>query len=434
MYLKELNIHNFRGITDLSIIFEKDMNVLIGENNTGKSTIIDAVKLLSEPVNTVKLVKFVLSDMNNFDGTPGKKYDNINIIGKFLIEANEPNKDDIIKTLKKIIIPIDSNFEVIVNLIGKYNEETNEIDYEIHFLNASGEDIGREERSIRDLRNIVPCFCFPAIRNPDKVFSNKIWLSFINEKDIEKSKYDAFTSELDSTYQKIFDGHESFEHVCSEIKALSTLLFCGNTVDIKIDPKPSDAYAVLKYQSQLNIQLPSSPKLPLNCYGDGTRNLTMFLIFKAYLQHQLSLETKISFPTPIIAIEEPEAHLHPSAIHTTWDLLNTFPGQKIVSTHSGDIISHISHEKIRKLSKNNFSVTCHSLSNLSLDPNEKRLINLHIRDTRGALYYAHCWILVEGDTEKLFYQAVQMSWIMNYTSIASKSYHIVMGILFHILS
>jgi predicted ATP-dependent endonuclease of OLD family len=38
---------------------------------------------------------------------------------------------------------------------------------------------------------------------------------------------------------------------------------------------------------------------------------------------------------------------------------------------------------------------------MGLDDKEKRLINLHIRDTRGALYYAHCWILVEGSTEKI---------------------------------
>ena len=106
MYLKELRIQNFRGLSDFSIIFEKDMNVLIGENNTGKSTIIDAVKLLAERVNAGKLVKFVLSDIHNFNDTPSQKYDNINITGKFLIEADEPNKSDIIKILKKIAIPI----------------------------------------------------------------------------------------------------------------------------------------------------------------------------------------------------------------------------------------------------------------------------------------------------------------------------------------
>ena len=242
MYLKELRIQNFRGLSDFSIIFEKDMNVLIGENNTGKSTIIDAVKLLAERVNAGKLVKFVLSDIHNFNDTPSQKYDNINITGKFLIEADEPNKSDIIKILKKIAIPINSDFSVIVNLIGRYNETTTEIDSEIHFLNATDEDMGRDERLIRDLRDIAPCFIVPAIRDPNKIFSNKIWSSFINEKDIEKAKYDEFRLELDSTYQKIFDGHASFEHVCLEIKALSTLLFCGNPIDIKIDPKPSDAY------------------------------------------------------------------------------------------------------------------------------------------------------------------------------------------------
>ena len=46
MYLKELIIKNFRGIEHLELEFQKGLNVIIGENNTGKTAVIDALRLV----------------------------------------------------------------------------------------------------------------------------------------------------------------------------------------------------------------------------------------------------------------------------------------------------------------------------------------------------------------------------------------------------
>ncbi|WP_010503977.1 ATP-dependent nuclease [Paenibacillus elgii] len=45
MFLKNLVIKNFRNISSLSIDFRKGLNILIGENNAGKSAIIDALRI-----------------------------------------------------------------------------------------------------------------------------------------------------------------------------------------------------------------------------------------------------------------------------------------------------------------------------------------------------------------------------------------------------
>lgn len=45
MYLSKLNIKNFRSIKEISLAFNQGINVLIGENNAGKSTIIDALRI-----------------------------------------------------------------------------------------------------------------------------------------------------------------------------------------------------------------------------------------------------------------------------------------------------------------------------------------------------------------------------------------------------
>lgn len=45
MYLSKLKISNFRAIKNVDIIFQKGVNIIIGENNAGKSSIVDALRI-----------------------------------------------------------------------------------------------------------------------------------------------------------------------------------------------------------------------------------------------------------------------------------------------------------------------------------------------------------------------------------------------------
>ena len=46
MWLRELEIRNFRKIDELTVSFPRGLTVLVGENNSGKTTIIDALRLM----------------------------------------------------------------------------------------------------------------------------------------------------------------------------------------------------------------------------------------------------------------------------------------------------------------------------------------------------------------------------------------------------
>ena len=46
MWLRELKIRNFRKIDALTVRFPRGLTLLVGENNSGKTTIIDALRLM----------------------------------------------------------------------------------------------------------------------------------------------------------------------------------------------------------------------------------------------------------------------------------------------------------------------------------------------------------------------------------------------------
>ena len=46
MYIKEIKISNFRNFKDASVPFHEGVNVIIGDNNTGKSNLLRAIGLV----------------------------------------------------------------------------------------------------------------------------------------------------------------------------------------------------------------------------------------------------------------------------------------------------------------------------------------------------------------------------------------------------
>lgn len=52
MFIKQLKLKNYRLFSDIKISFQQGMNVLVGKNSTGKSTILEALDfLLNSNVN-----------------------------------------------------------------------------------------------------------------------------------------------------------------------------------------------------------------------------------------------------------------------------------------------------------------------------------------------------------------------------------------------
>ena len=60
MYLKKLIVKNFRIFDEsgIELIFNKGINAIIGENNSGKSSVIDALRIVYSTVTYKKTFSF----------------------------------------------------------------------------------------------------------------------------------------------------------------------------------------------------------------------------------------------------------------------------------------------------------------------------------------------------------------------------------------
>jgi putative ATP-dependent endonuclease of the OLD family len=91
---------------------------------------------------------------------------------------------------------------------------------------------------------------------------------------------------------------------------------------------------------------PNWPWLPLQRHGQGIQSLSVIFLFQAFVQHLLA-ELYESESSPVLALEEPETHLHPQAARTLWTHVNALPGQKIITTHSPYFVQRVPFRDLR---------------------------------------------------------------------------------------
>ena len=135
MYLRQLDIVEFRGIKRLSITLRPNM-VLIGENAWGKSSLLAALSLILNPENKLYQVTeghFHLS-VNNIRSTQ--------ITLLFTFSERDVNEDQakINSGYQALFMPHEDGFDrIYLRVTGDLNEQNVTTTYS--FLNGNGEPI-----------------------------------------------------------------------------------------------------------------------------------------------------------------------------------------------------------------------------------------------------------------------------------------------------
>jgi putative ATP-dependent endonuclease of OLD family len=411
LLLKKVTIKNFRGFNEIEVELDQT-TVLIGENNTGKTSFLEAIRFCLERLRSRKtsLMESYDHHLLNHNCQPGEA-GTLSIELDFAEETMEEWSPEITQQLLDVItLHTDtdntSKQHVTLRLCSKYEQTTGDFTIEWDFLNLDGVALRKKNpQLLANLQRLVPIFYLSALRDAAREFHarSSFWSPFLRNPAIDPQTRQHLEERLNSLNQEIINAHDNLQKVkeyltrTNEIVALAREPVC-------IDALPARIADMLS-RTHVSMIGTTGASIPLERHGAGTQSLSVIFLFEAFLNSVLA-EAYDPLSSPILALEEPEAHLHPSAIRTLWRFLDTIKGQKIIATHSGDLLARVPITAIRRFCRRDGGIKVCQLQPATLNNDERRKIDFHIRNSRGELLFARCWLLVEGETEYWLFNEV----------------------------
>lgn len=395
--IHKVRVKNFRSLQKIETTLE-EVTLLLGANNSGKTSFLRAL--------TIALTsdrKFISKD-DLFIDKDGKTPENrievdieINPVGnkEFSTEWAQVFGEDIQFNIQNEEF---FAYKTIVDF-SKQQKEAQIKRYVIKDWNT-----GKVDENDEITANILklPLFFIDAQRDlqEDLKFAQSYFgrlASQIEYNDTEKGELEAALAKLN---KKSVEKSTVLKHLKTSLEELNkTVQTKGNGVEITPFPKKiRDLHKGLK----VNFQDGGSETFSLEYHGMGTRSWASLLGYKAFVNWmKIKADQDGDMLHPILALEEPEAHLHPNAQRQVFGQLKEVVGQKIISTHSPYIAPLAKLEELRVFYKSEDSTNIADLKQLTenLTPKEKRSLETQIIRERGELFFAQFIVLFEGPTE-----------------------------------
>lgn len=340
MHLKNLRLRNFRCYEDLSIEFDPLFNVIVGVNGTGKTAILEALR--------IAIGSLFLS------------------VDKYKDKISSPgiNQDDV------RLSNLEPQYPVFINTEGEIMEFGN-----INLFNTIS-----WERSLETKGGTTRYINAKAIKDASKLMQEKIregncdtiipLVAYYSTDRFKKEKRDVgvepdgsrlrgYYNALDSsTNIKFFlDLYytESLYELQNSIKS-SMLIAVNESVKKCIDNCDNLSFDIKRQELLIRFK-DSNEQLPFHLLSDGVRSMlamVMEIAFRCHLLNPCLGENAAMESSGIVLIDEIDLHLHPAwQKKVVKSLMLAFPKiQFIVSTHAPLIIGSLREGKIFSISEN----------------------------------------------------------------------------------
>lgn len=457
MYLKKIEISNFRLWKKANIDLEKQSTVIIGKNNTGKTSLMNLIQLLVNNKN-ISFDDYPLGDRkilyeNILDYLNGKKsYEELTksfllIKITMYVDYSLENDDENLGALSPFIIDTDNSIteakieaiysviiskEVFDSIFTK--EILNEADKEerikeilgrnfsslikLNFFAVNPSDNNKRRKiDFKEFKELFHIFAIKAERNMNES-------ELLNETPLKNIISSIFRPELDNASDSLKGKREDLRKFCDKTNLTTEKQVNDLLKEIVKDfiqfgyPSAEDQELFAKSDISLEEQIKNSVDL---CYRNTDTNETLpsgynGLGYKNLIKIQLELidyakqiKEYVENSIPIVFIEEPESHMHPQMQQKFIEYIDNFCKnnfgkdiQIIITTHSSHIVNSTEFEKIRYVTKSNDSVLIKNLTDYCHQKdNNKVFLQKYLTLNKCDLFFADKAILIEGTAERL---------------------------------
>lgn len=382
MFLEKFRIQNFRGIDDLTLTFNEGLNILIGENNSGKTRIIDALRLCLGYKDIDRTIYINEKDftvgLSETDSIEFSLYFNGNLEEQELFYDIFNPQSEYLEIHFKYYIKVKNDRKRIYNKVWGGSFEGQQIPDEIfhELFHIYLDPLRDSRRYLRPGRNNILGKFFSKVESS---YDKNELIQDLNEQINEHRIMDFIKSSKEGHIDSHLDGmtHNDFPQF-----------------DINLIHEEYDTFV-----NNFFITLPiKGGNLELSQNGLGYNNL----IYMSILLGNLKDSDEESIYTAL-CVEEPESHLHPQLQKSFFNYLMQFlkedyPFQIFMTSHSPILVSHANLDSIIILENINNKVTAVNWADLNLNKKNKSYLTKFFNP---AILFSKKVILVEGATERI---------------------------------
>lgn len=425
MIITKLRINNYKSIEDMALEFVKGKNIIVGQNNSGKSNIISAINLVMGEKWPSKryednfyyqdsdsfTISLQLSECSEFDTTYLENYGKKTALCKLTpdLEYLKMSPDEI----DELGIAIKTDWVLSTDLISLIENAKNMY---ITLHSKKGED------AIYTLSMILD----DGYLYKFKYFSQELLTSFItsaiipSERNIKNelavNNYSWYGKLIKKVWQEMSDeDKEKLNENNTNLSQVTNSIFEGLTSELGDSVKDAIPYNKLEfkliqdtktdYYKGIKILLDDGYYSLLDDKGSGIKSLIIIELFKLYCKkyHKFS---------SCLIVEEPEVFLHPQARSVLSKKIDQFllenSNQTIVTTHSEQFLSNFDIKQLTFINKEDNKSVKYKIIDSDFTERDFQKMNIITKTDNAEMYFANSVILVEGGEKYIIRKLIDL--------------------------